>query len=276
MSSGCCPARTGRSWPVVKDLFAIGVPSGVQGVFRNGSRLFVLGIVTSTEAGTYGAAALTIGFQVESLVFMPGLALSVAATSLVGQSLGAWQPQEARLRGNMTMAFGLVVLTALAIPIVIFAPAIIRLFDPSAHPVLLETGTTYFRINTVVLPLVSVAMVANGIAARRRRHGARPDQHDLDAGADHGDAGLCAGHRAGHGLERRVDCAGRGHRAGCDDHGVALARERLAASGPAADGALPRSICTHCRWRCSSDICTRCARRSWPSRTHASRSMRRA
>ena len=149
-------------WNMIKDILAIGVPSGVQGVFRNGSRLLVLGIITSTEVGTYGAAALSIGFQVESLVFMPGLALSVAATSLVGQSLGAWQPQEARLRGNMTVLSGLVVMTVLAMPIVIFAPAIIRFFDPSAHPVLLRTGTNYFHINTVVLPLSALAMVSNG------------------------------------------------------------------------------------------------------------------
>jgi putative MATE family efflux protein len=156
------PGSYKPEWSMIRDILAIGVPSGVQGVFRNGSRLFVLGIVTSTEAGTYGAAALTIGFQVESLVFMPGLALSVAATSLVGQALGAWQPQEARLRGNMTMLSGVAVMTVLAAPIVIFAPAIIRLFDPSAHPVLLQTGTAYFRINTVVLPLGAVAMIANG------------------------------------------------------------------------------------------------------------------
>ncbi len=200
MSSSCCPAAYWPQWQLIKDIFAIGVPSGVQGVFRNGSRLFVLGIVTSTEAGTYGAAALTIGFQVESLVFMPGLALSVAATSLVGRSLGAWQPQEARLRGNMTMASGLVVLTALAIPIVVFAPAIIRLFDPSAHPVLLQTGTTLF-------PHQHGGAAAGGggddlqrIAAWRGGHGARPDQHDRVAGVDHGDAGVRAGHRAGHGL----------------------------------------------------------------------------
>ena len=156
------PGSYKPQWRMIRDILTIGVPSGVQGVFRNGSRLFVLGIVTSTEVGTYGAAALTIGFQVESLVFMPGLALSVAATSLVGQALGAWQPQEARLRGNMTVISGLVVMTVLAAPIVIFAPVIIRLFDPSAHPVLLQTGTTYFRINTVVLPLSAVAMISNG------------------------------------------------------------------------------------------------------------------
>lgn len=156
------PGSYRPDWQVFKDIFAIGVPSGVQGLFRNGSRLLVMGIITSTEVGTYGAAALAIGFQVEGLVFMPGLALNVAATTVVGQALGRWQPDEARLRGNMAIWLGLGVMVVLALPIIIFAPAIVRLFDPSSHPVLLATGTAYFRINTVVLPLSALAMVANG------------------------------------------------------------------------------------------------------------------
>ena len=156
------PGSYWPDWQMFSDILTIGVPSGLQGVFRNGSRLLVLGIVTSTEVGTYGAAALAIGFQVESLVFMPGLALNVAATSLVGQSLGKWQPHEARLRGNMAIWIGLVIMVVIATPIVLFAPTIIRLFDPSAHPVLLATGISYLHINTVVLPLSAVALVANG------------------------------------------------------------------------------------------------------------------
>ncbi len=156
------PGTYWPNWQIIGDIFSIGVPSGVQGLFRNGSRLLVIGIVTATEVGTYGAAALAIGFQVESLVFMPGLALNLAATTLVGQALGAWQPQDARVRGNVAIWFGFIIMTVLAVPIVAFAPAIVRLFDPSAHPVLLATGTTYFRINTVVLPLSAFAMIANG------------------------------------------------------------------------------------------------------------------
>ncbi|MEX1018650.1 MAG: MATE family efflux transporter [Litorilinea sp.] len=156
------PGSYRPNWRMVSDILTIGVPSGMQGVFRNGSRLLVIGLITSTEVGTYGAAALAIGFQVESLVFMPGLALNVAATSLVGQALGSWQVREARLRGNTAMAVGFVVMVVLAAPIVFFAEEIIRLFDPSAHPVLLETGVSYIYVNTVVLPLSAVAMVANG------------------------------------------------------------------------------------------------------------------
>jgi len=156
------PGTYRPNWRMFADIFSIGVPSGIQGVFRNGSRILVLSIVTSTEVGTYGAAALAIGTQVESLAFMPVLGINVAATSLVGQALGSWQTKEARRRGNTAIILGIALMTVLTTPIVIFAPAIVRLFDPSTHPVLLRTGTAYLRINTVALPISAIAMVANG------------------------------------------------------------------------------------------------------------------
>lgn len=147
---------------MVTDILTIGVPSGVQGVFRNGSRLLVISIVTSTEVGTLGAAAVAIGFQIESLVFMPGLGINVAATSLVGQSLGRWQPDEARRRGTFAILMGLVMMSVFTVPLIVFAPQIIQLFDPSAQPVLLAAGTDYLRIATLALPLSAIAIVANG------------------------------------------------------------------------------------------------------------------
>ena len=149
-------------WLLIKDILTIGVPSGIQGVFRNGSRLFVIGILTSTEVATYGAAALAIGLQVESLAFMPVLGINVAATSLVGRSLGKWQPQEAWQEGNTAVFLGVVILIILSTPIIIFAPSIISLFDPSGHPILATAGTAYLRINTLVLPISAISMVANG------------------------------------------------------------------------------------------------------------------
>lgn len=156
------PGSYKPDWQMFRDIFAIGVPSGVQGLFRNGSRLLVISIITSTKVGTYGAAALAIGIQVESLAFMPVLGINVAATSLVGQALGKWQTQEAWERGNMAIWLGIAVMVILITPIILFAPAILRLFDPSAHPVVLESGVAYIYINTIVLPLAGISMVANG------------------------------------------------------------------------------------------------------------------
>ena len=149
-------------WRMFGDILAIGVPSGLQGVVRNSAQLLVLRIVTSTAAGTYGAAALAIGLQIESLAFMPGLAISVAATSLVGQALGAWQVEEARAEGNVAVALGALVMSAIAVPLFIFAPALVRLFEPSAHPTVVGAGTSYIRINMLAQPILAFAMVLNG------------------------------------------------------------------------------------------------------------------
>ncbi len=145
-----------------RDILAIGIPSGLQGVARNAAQLFVMRIVTSTAAGTYGAAALAIGLQVESFAFMPGIALSVAATSLVGQSLGAWQLGDARLRGNLALLLGALVMSGMAVPLFLFAPQLVVLFEPSAHPTVVSAGASYIRINALFQPVLAVAMVING------------------------------------------------------------------------------------------------------------------
>jgi putative MATE family efflux protein len=155
----------GSYWPHVgmfRDILAIGIPSGLQGLVRNTSGLLVIRIVTSTSAGSLGAAALAIGLQIESLAFMPGLAVNIAATSLVGRSLGAWQVDDARRQGNTAIALGVVVMTVIGIPILIFAPQLILMFEPSANPTVVEAGISYLHIITLSLPILAVAMVTNG------------------------------------------------------------------------------------------------------------------
>lgn len=148
--------------PLIKDILAIGVPSGIQGWLRHAGGLVAIGIVTATELGTYGAAVLTIGWQVESLAAQPVVGLNVAGTSLVGQALGRWQPQEAYYQGNIMIVLGVLVMTLLVSPMIIFAEEIIHLFDPSAHPVVLEGGISYFRVNTIFLPITAIAVLITG------------------------------------------------------------------------------------------------------------------
>lgn len=156
------PGSYRPDWRMFRDILSIGVPSGIQGVFRNGSRFLAISIVTATEVGTYGAAALAIGFQVQALAFMPVLGINIAGTALVGQALGSWQPKEARIRGGTGIWLGVVVMIVLATPILIFAEQILNLFDPSAHPILQRAGVEYIRISSLTLPLTAIAMVANG------------------------------------------------------------------------------------------------------------------
>lgn len=149
-------------WGMFRDILTIGVPSGLQGLVRTTAQLLVIRIVTATSAGTFGAAALAIGLQIESLAFMPGLAINVAATSLVGQSLGRWQPDEARARGNAAIGLGVLVMCAIGAPLIVFAPQLVTLFDPSAQATVVSAGTSYLRVNAVGLAMLAVSMVTNG------------------------------------------------------------------------------------------------------------------
>lgn len=145
-----------------KDILGIGIPSGLQGIVRNLTQVFVVRIVTSTSAGALGAAALAIGSQIESLATMPVLGINVAATALIGSSLGAWQTKEAQLRGNIAIAFSVFLMIVLSLPLIIFAPQLILLFEPSADPTILAAGTSYLRINGLSYIFVAIAMVSNG------------------------------------------------------------------------------------------------------------------
>ncbi len=145
-----------------KDILGIGVPSGLQGIVRNMTQVFVVRIVTSTSAGAFGAAALAIGSQIESLASMPVLGINVAATALIGNSLGAWQTKEAELRGNIAIIFSVLLMLVLSFPLIFFAPQLVLLFEPSAEPTILSAGSSYLRINGLSYMFLAIAMVSNG------------------------------------------------------------------------------------------------------------------
>ena len=145
-----------------RDLLAIGLPSGFQSLAYSSAGLLVVRAVTATPSGSYGAAALAIGFQVEGFAFMPGVALSVAATSLVGQALGAWQIGRAWRAGHASVALAVVLMGSVGLALALFAEPLVRLFDPSAHPIVVADGAAYLRVNGVVQPILAVFMVLNG------------------------------------------------------------------------------------------------------------------
>lgn len=150
------------NWSLIKDIMSIGVPSGIQGVFRHGSNLIIIGIVTATSLGTYGAAVLAIGMQVEQLIAQPIVGMNVAATSLIGQDLGKWQTKQAYEKGIIMTILGIIVMSILIIPFYFFAPQIVGIFDPSGHPKILEGGISYFRYTLLALAFSAVGIIMTG------------------------------------------------------------------------------------------------------------------
>ena len=80
----------------LRRILNISIPAGMeQGVIRVGQMAFTM-ILSSL--GTVAFASHRIALQTENLSFIAGAGFALAATSLVGQALGAGDPKEARTR----------------------------------------------------------------------------------------------------------------------------------------------------------------------------------
>lgn len=150
------------NWRMIHNMISIGVPSALQGILNNATTIFIARIVTSTPTGTYGIAAMAIGNQIVALSFMPALAVSVAATSLVGQSMGAWRPDEGRLRGNLSLVLGSLIMVVAGIPMMLFPEVLVRFFDAAAHPHVIEAGTSFVRIHGIGQIFIALGIVGSG------------------------------------------------------------------------------------------------------------------
>ncbi len=75
-------------------LLAIGIPGGIDMLAMIACHMGFLRVIN--ELGTQAAAAHGIAIRLESLSYLPAIAFQVAATTMVGQFLGAQQPARAR------------------------------------------------------------------------------------------------------------------------------------------------------------------------------------
>ena len=150
------------NYELIKDLFTIGLPSGIQGIFRRGSNLLLVSVLTATELGGLGAAVLAIGWQIETLIAHIVVGANVAGTSIVGQELGKWQVSTAYSKGNFMIVFGFMLGLILVIPAIVLCDEIIYLFDPSVNPTILSGTRSFVYIVLASLPLASISIMISG------------------------------------------------------------------------------------------------------------------
>jgi putative MATE family efflux protein len=145
---------------LMRRVLRIGVPSAFEGFLRAGSSVVFVGIVARTADGAAAVAAHTVGLQLESFARMPAFAIAVAATSLVGQRLGAGDPPGAERAGWSSLAIGLALLSVLSALLFVLAPPVATLF--ADDPRTLELTVRYLRILALAQPLFLASVVLAG------------------------------------------------------------------------------------------------------------------
>ena len=148
------------NWDVAKRILKIGVPSGIQGILRNGSGLVYLKLIGLTAVSTSAVAAYTIGSQMEHILRRTGLAYGTVATALVGQSLGAKDPDGAERNGWTTLLISVITNVALCLPVAIFARQFMSLFVDEID--VIDIGAVYLLVMVVAEPFVCASNTAGG------------------------------------------------------------------------------------------------------------------
>ncbi|MEZ5162161.1 MAG: MATE family efflux transporter [Fimbriimonadaceae bacterium] len=99
-------------------------PAALMSFTRVTSMMMFTYILTQVPNGDVAIGALRPGFSVESLAFMPSFGLAIAASALVGQSLGARNPDRASKLGWIAAHQAGIVSLVMAVVIYVFAPQI--------------------------------------------------------------------------------------------------------------------------------------------------------
>ena len=143
----------------VKTAFKIGAPMGLQRLLMGGAQIVVTTIVA--PLGTIAIAANSLAITVESLCYMPGFGVAEAATTLVGQSVGAGQRQLTRSFAYLSVVMGMAVMTLMGVLMWIFAPELMSVMSPVEE--IIAQGTQVLRIEAWAEPMFAAAIVCNGV-----------------------------------------------------------------------------------------------------------------
>ncbi|MBI3761022.1 MAG: MATE family efflux transporter [Chloroflexi bacterium] len=142
----------------IRRVLSVGLPAGAEQMLLQLALLNMAGIVTRFGTEAYAAHQITI--RLSSLSYLPGWGFSVAATTLVGQELGARRPDRARSVVKTSWALALAVMTILGGLIFAFDGAILRLFTDDAA--VIAAGIPVLRISALAQPLLATAFVFSG------------------------------------------------------------------------------------------------------------------
>lgn len=121
----------------------------------------ILTTIIVAPLGIIAIAANSLAVTAESLCYMPGYGISEAATTLVGQSLGAGRPRLMRSFANISVLSGMTVMGVMGILLYAFAPEIIGVMSPVEE--IRSLGAEILRIEAFAEPMFAASIVAYGV-----------------------------------------------------------------------------------------------------------------
>ena len=143
---------------VIKQLSKLSLPSCLEEFSHSGSRL--ISSIWIVRLGTVPFAAHQVAVSAESMSFMPGYGFSVAASTLVGQNLGADRPEEAEKSAWAAMKFALKLMGGVGLFFLLFSRQLMGLF--TSVPEVEDIAAACIRVAAFEQPTIAIAMALAG------------------------------------------------------------------------------------------------------------------
>jgi putative MATE family efflux protein len=142
--------------------FLLGFPASIE-LSTRALGMTVMSFLVSSF-GTLPIAIYGVGSTIIQVVTIPAMGLSMAVSTLVGQSLGARNPTRAFRIAILGIGYGFCVLTAIGVLCYLTAPLIVAFFVP-ADPAVISGGAVFVRI--MCLAFGGIGIQLSAVAAFR-------------------------------------------------------------------------------------------------------------
>jgi MATE family multidrug resistance protein len=143
------------SGSMIRRIIRLSIPASLEEFTHSGSR--VISSLWITSMGPAAFAANSVAVSAESISFMPGYGFAVAASTLVGQNLGARNSDEAEESAVMSTLMGFVLMTIVGLMFFFFPAIIISVF--TNLPEVMEMATKCLRVGAFEQPFIALSMI---------------------------------------------------------------------------------------------------------------------
>jgi putative MATE family efflux protein len=140
-------------FPIIKNLLTIATPATFQFFIQSGSWI-VLTYLVSVTGSTEASAGYQIAIRNVVFFILPAWGLSNAAATLVGQNLGAQQPERAEKSVWLTMKYNVIFMSFVTVLFVFFPSPIIHLYTEEKE---------VHQYGTLALQIIGIGYIFYGI-----------------------------------------------------------------------------------------------------------------
>lgn len=146
-------------WPLIGRIFRIGIPAALERLVMSLSLMLHVKVVATL--GTTAVAVSTLASNVEQLSYMPAIGFAVAASTLVGQNLGANRPEAAEQSAWGATRLCALFMGTMGLLFVLIPSVFVRIYTDD--PVVIEPAAQILRIIGVSQLPQAIAFVASGV-----------------------------------------------------------------------------------------------------------------